>query len=297
MQDSCPSNTAKLIAQCILLAARDRNLQSLVAEGEPDALRRILTIDHDRDWLLTALKIAPARWFFLGVERLLLPGIITHYLARKRQIEIEVEQAIAHGCRRVVVIAAGYDTLAWRLHRKHPAVQFIELDHPATQQVKHEALGQASNFCFQPIDLVAELPSTALSKISSEAIHPTAVVVEGLTMYFQPNRVAELMRDLSSCAGPGGSVVFTFMERDKTGSIAFRRENPLVARWLKARSEPFLWGISRDELPTFLKTSGLEPDRLADHEVLRREQLQPRNIEQLPLAEGELICTASPLSQ
>jgi methyltransferase (TIGR00027 family) len=226
---------------------------------------------------------------------MLLSGIITHYLARKRQIEAQVEQAIANGCERVVVIAAGYDSLAWRLHLKYPDVDFVELDHPATQQIKRKELGNAPNFLLQPIDLVTELPSLALSKLASAQPHSTAFVVEGLTMYLPAERVAELLRDLSKLAGPKGSIVFTFLERDESGSIAFRGENPLVARWLRARSEPFLWGISRDELPAFLQSSQLQLLQLDDHQVLRRDQLVPRGIDQLPLAEGELIGTASPL--
>jgi methyltransferase (TIGR00027 family) len=285
-----------LIARSILLASKDQHRQTLVAKGEADLLHRILTSGQRPDRLVSALEWTPVRGCLLSLERILLPGIITHYLARKRQIESEVERAIAHGCRRVVVIAAGYDTLACRLYRRHPDVTFIELDHPATQQIKRREVADAPNLHFQPIDLVTELPSSALSKIPTKQDQPTTFVIEGLTMYLPAKRVAELLTDLSILTGTKGSIVFTFMEEDASGSIAFRGGSPLIARWLQARSEPFLWGISRDKLAEFLQSAGLGVVRLFNHESLRREQLQPRKINHLPIAEGELICIASPIS-
>ncbi len=296
MQNSRPSDTAKLIARSILLASQDRKLRALVADGEAEALRRILTTSNRKEWILPLLKLPPVRWLCLGLERALLPGIITHYLARKREIERSVEKAIAEGCSQVVVLGAGYDTLAWRLHEKNPAVRFIELDHPATQKMKRQSLGEAKNLYFRPVDLVAELPSSGLEEFQSED-RATIFVLEGLTMYFPPERVAELLQDISNSTANTKHIVFTLMERDKTGSIGFRGENPFIERWLKARKEPFLWGSSREELPEFLKACQIQIDTLVDHDQLRRYQLCPRALENLPLARGEIICNASPLSK
>jgi|GEM_PF-232323 len=296
MQATRPSDTATLIARCILLASQDRKLRTLVGDEEPAVLRRILARGEGRDWITPTLKYAPARWFLLLIERILLSGIIPHYLARKRQIEGSVEQAIANGGKRIVILGAGFDTLAWRLHQKYPQVHFIELDHPATQKVKRQALGEAPNLHYRPIDLSTELPSSVLTEFSSTTTEATTFVMEGLTMYLAPERVADLMKDLARTAGPTGSIVFTFMERDPQGSIGFRGENPLIARWLKIRKEPFLWGMARKELPNFLQENGIGHAELTDHDQLRHEQLLPRALANLPLARGELLCTATPLA-
>lgn len=54
--------------------------------------------------------------------------------ARTRFYDGVVDQALDAGVRQVVVIAAGYDSRAWRLAR--PGVRFFEVDHPATQTDK-----------------------------------------------------------------------------------------------------------------------------------------------------------------
>ncbi len=289
MQASRPSDTAKLIARSLLLAAEDHQLKSLVPDDSVPALQQILERKSGRDWILPFVKCSVGRKILLCGERVLLPGIVAHYLVRKLRIEKEVEEAIASGCERVVVVGAGFDTLAWRLHRKHPNVQFVELDHPATQQRKKDHLEFGANLKFQSLDLVKELPSPVLQ---GEDV-PTVFVIEGVTMYLTPVRVGALLQDVASVMGAGGRVVWTFMERDKKGSINFRGESSLISRWLHVRSEPFLWGITRDRLTGFLAACGLKQKELADHEILRRDYLRPRGVDNLPLAEGELISTAN----
>ncbi len=297
MQNSRPSDTARLVARSIILASLDDKLKVLVAAGEAEAIRDVLRKGYERDLLTPTLRFGLVRCLFQNFERMLLPGIIAHYLVRKRQIELAVETAIDKGCGRLVVVGAGYDTLAWRLHRLHPEVEFVELDHPATQRVKETALKTASNFTFRSIDLSFELPSTVLAEHGPASQKSAVFVIEGVTMYLPPEQVARLITDLSNMAGPSGRIIFTFMERDQDGTIAFRRANPLIDRWLKARSEPFLWGISRAGLIDFLNLSGADLIDLADHERLREQQLVPHGLERLPLAQGELICTATPLSR
>ncbi len=295
MQADRPSDTATLIARSLLLASMDPALGALVPREDPATLTRILEHRSGRDWILTLLGFAPARWAFHQVETFLLPGIITHYLTRKRQIEAEVSSMIAKGCERVVVLGAGYDTLCWRLHRKHPDVQFVEIDHPATQQPKREALEPAANLHFQPTDLSQQLPSSALDAINSSTVESTAIVIEGLTMYLEADQVTRLLHDVAGVAGPKGQIIFTFMETDGQGALGFRGGSPLITRWLKANREPFRWGSSRSELPAFLESSELSLVSLFDHESLRRSHLRTQALGSLTLAEGELIATATPL--
>ncbi|MFC7339004.1 SAM-dependent methyltransferase [Haloferula chungangensis] len=295
MHATQPSDTAILIARSLLLSSLEPELKRLVAEEETAAIKRLLALCDRHDRFARAMEIPALRQILRFAEACLLPGIIAHYLVRKRQIEDHVEEAIANGCQQVVILGAGFDTLAWRLHRKHPHTHFIELDHPATQQVKRDALGEAINFTLRPIDFLTVLPSSVLADVETWDGTSTAFVAEGLTMYLPSKRVEELVSDLAKSTGPNGSVVFTFMERRPDGSIQFQNQNPLVTYWLGERSEPFLWGISRIELPTFLRSHGLKMTGLHADSDFRNNQLSPRQLHHLPLAKGELLCVATPL--
>jgi len=292
MRDDRPSDTAMLVARSIVLAAQEDGLRKLVAEGEVKILRRIL--GEGGGWFGWALRRVLVRRLFFLVMNLMVPGIVAHYLVRKRRIEAAVRKALAAGASRVVVLGAGFDTLAWRLHEEFPGVEFIELDHPATQGVKRRALGEAKNFSYGQVDL-SESSLADSVKVADAA--STVFVAEGLTMYLGEERVAALMRDFASLAGPAGQVIFTFMEEDEAGSIGFRGQNPLVEAWLKRRSEPFVWGTRRDRLPSFLASCGLGNAEIVDHALLRDGILAPHGLGEISLARGECVCLCSPIAK
>ncbi len=296
MRNDSPSDTAMLVARSILLAAKDPRLRRLVAPREAELLGRILAAAGRKAWFEFALKHGWARRALFRLEHAMVPGIVAHYLARKRRIELVVREALASGIRQVVVAGAGFDTLAARLYEEFPGTLFFELDHPATQAVKRRALSPAPNLQFHPVDLATEALAPALNASPDfSSTRSSIFIAEGLTMYLRAARVGALLQSFAEQAGPAGRVIFTFMEQGDDGAICFRGENPIVSRWLQSRREPFLWGTPRKTLPAFLETHGLGGSVVMDDHDLRAEILAPRELGQIPLARGECLCLCSPL--
>ncbi|WP_052573757.1 class I SAM-dependent methyltransferase [Haloferula sp. BvORR071] len=296
MKTHSPSDTAILIGRSILLSARDASLAPLLSAGEEEATRRILGERASEGWFGFAEQQPWFRSCLMAAKHLLLGGIFAHYLARKRWIEGEVFRALEAGVRQVVIAGAGYDTLAWRLHRDWPEVQFFEVDHPATQAPKREALGESENLHFLPGDLSAlTLPEILVPDARYRRDESTLLIAEGLTMYLPEPRVRALLASAAMLAGTKGRVIFTFMEAGEDGSISFRGENPLVSLWLQLRREPFRWGCSRDELSSFLRSTGLRAESVANHRELRARILAPRRAPFVRLARGECLCLCEPL--
>ncbi len=285
------SSTARLIARSTLLAARDHARHRLVPAGTEAPLAAMLAADGASLWFKLALHHPGTGALLRRVERLVLPGIITHYLARKLWLERAATAALDAGCTQVVVLGAGFDSLAWRLHRTRPDVRFFELDHPATQAPKRRALRVSDNFTFLPADLAAVSPADVLHACPAfDPAQPTLFLAEGLLMYFPAARVAALLRDLAALTLRPATVLFSFMAAAPDGSITFRGEHPAVGWWLRRQREPFRWGIAGADLPDFLAGCGLRLAALADHEVLRDEILAPLGLAGLPLARGECLC-------
>lgn len=296
MRSDSPSDTATLIARSILLSARDPELAPLLSPGEEEVTRRMLGTRADGGWFAFAEQHPWARRSLMLAERFLLGGIFAHYLARKRWIEGEVRGAIANGIRQVVVLGAGYDSLAVRLHREFPQVVFYEIDHPATQRSKRESVAPATNLHFLAAELSSELPHEVASSCPDFSCgEPSVVIAEGLTMYFHGGRVKELLRSSAKLAGGEGRVIFSFMEAEENGSIAFRGGNPLIGWWLHLRREPFHWGCRRQDLPEFLRAAGLDIQTVANHRDLRAKVLAPRRAALVRLARGESLCLCHPL--
>lgn len=249
MKENRASETAQLIALATLMLAADPARRHLVAPGAEEYSNLFLQL-HPRSRRL-------ARWFqtSLGrrlwglVEGLAWPGITEHFWRRKNWIEARVRAALAEGWERVVVPGAGLDTLALRLAPEFPAVDFVELDHPATRRLKLKALASAQyqtppNLRF----LEADLTRAALPAELSADRKSSFVVAEGLLMYLPPATVREFLGSVADLARP--RLVFSFMRNDRVlGS--------LVQLKLKLRGEPFLWSAEPAELPAFLAECGL----------------------------------------
>jgi methyltransferase (TIGR00027 family) len=295
MRGDRPSATARLIARATLLAADDPSLQVLVPDRAPALLEQILTEDHTPPWFdfvrrhRWAARWA-ARWAW-RIESLILPGIVAHYLARKRWIEQQVLSALHAGCDQVVILGAGYDTLAARLHALWPATSFFELDHPATQAPKARALGAVTsasvqNLFFLPLDFGVELPLSLLSACPRfQPSRRTCFVAEGLLMYFPVQRVSKLLRNLTTVRS--SNLVFTFMEPGPDGRAAFRGRQGAVDSWLRLKRESFAWACSPADLRALFRACGWEIERLAGPDDLRREILTPVGRPHALLAAGE----------
>ena len=189
MRLDSPSDTSLLVARSILLASKDRDLARLVAPEEAAMLERILAGAGPAPWFDFVLGNGWARRVVFGVERAMVAGIIAHYLARKRWIEIQVREALVRGIPQVIVLGAGFDTLAARLAPEFPHAIFLELDHPATQAVKRKMPGFAPNLRFFPVDLtIQSLPADACPDFSKS--RPSVIIAEGLTMYLTYHRWA-----------------------------------------------------------------------------------------------------------
>jgi len=262
-----PSSTARLIAAATVFLARDRRYAHLVPKGAAEICARCLS-PH---WL-AATRL---RWLPRLAERATIPGLMLHFMLRKRWIEDAVRGALGRGCRQVVILGAGFDTLAARLAPQFPTVQFIEIDHPATQAPKRAAV-ERRNLEFAAADL-AHLPlAQALGASRYRPGEPSVFVLEGLLMYLTAEQVGALF------AAIGDEAVFTVMEPRRDGRLAFHNatwvERALLALW----KEPFRWAVPRERLPQFL--AGWQVREVADLALQHPE---------LELARGEILVHAT----
>jgi len=238
-------------------------------------------------------------WFrsvVAALERAVVPGIMLHYLLRKRWIEDRVRACLAEGVDQIVILGAGFDTLALRLHREFPHVRFIEVDHPATQQIKRRALESrfmpASNISYIAADLTQESwERTLLSRSDYRDQAHTLVIAEGVLMYLQPNDLDAIFRFLREHTDQRSRFLFTFMEPTDDGKISFHNATRLLDSWLRWRGEPFTWGMRREALSSYLHEAGFSLQQLATHETFRWQYCSPA-FSAIPLAEGEYICLA-----
>lgn len=167
--------------------------------------------------------------------------------ARTLFFDEAVRLALDAGIRRVLIVGAGYDSRAWRLHR--PGVEFIELDHPDTQADKRDR-APTGGPRYVSLDLATDpIPESLVDAASIIA------TVEGVSMYLNEDDVVKL---LGSLARPGNRLVANFGIGGGTGPRSRQATRNVVA----AGGEAFRFEPTRDEVVELLRRTGWEPEQV-----------------------------------
>ncbi|MGE3799783.1 MAG: class I SAM-dependent methyltransferase [Candidatus Kapaibacterium sp.] len=300
MRERSPSATAQVVARGVLLTAMNPAFKHLLPESVAPITATLLRECSRKGALSTRLMSNTLyRRLLYIAERCTIPGIALHYVLRKRSIEDALRIGIASGATQVVVIGAGFDTLALRLGNEFPHVRFIEIDHPATQEVKRKAVkGNSSiltppNFHFLSVDLTKRSLDIALNNCPD--FQPTAqtiFIAEGLTMYLTSDEVALLFKTLRANGSNGSRIIFTFMERDANGKVNFPSATSFVNLWLKLKGEPFQWGIKREDVEKWLDQFDIVLSEIVDRDRLLQRYLPNIAAQTTPPARGEFVCIA-----
>jgi len=235
MRSDGPSRTAQFIAISVVLAGSHPALRNVLppAAGTETA-RYLRAVDG---WTVTAMRLASL--FPPSLKTTLIgeipPQALAHPVLRKRWIEDHVRSLLGERSQ-VVVLGAGFDTLAPRLHEEYPNVHFWEVDHPATQRVKRRGVGASSNLTLLAADFAERSPMTVLTE--QDTFDPdanTVVTAEGLLMYLAADEVEALLQGIHDHTGPESHLVGTAVDPRYPGaSGSDPSANEVPGRWLKS---------------------------------------------------------------
>lgn len=272
MKDDLPSQTSLSVALAIVILGGDEYGRRFLPSGCLETTKALLKacrlpFGNFPFILCNQLVSKIARWGSALVvgELDFLPGV--GY--RKIWIERQTRLALAEGgttkpCRQVLVVAAGYDTLAYRLAKEFPLVTFVEVDHPATAGVKVagvDKLGRPSNLHSVAADLtVTSLSNTLKTCPFYDPTLPTVTIMEGLLFYLEEEVVREVFREVAKIVGPGSMTVIDFfgLRSSNKKHVDLGRFSFTIRTIVAFLGEPMLWGIQPESLPDFFANSSWE---------------------------------------
>jgi methyltransferase (TIGR00027 family) len=284
-----PSSTAMLVLNGVAFRATDSRYAHLVSE----------TARHHASALLRAAGRRPRhgrnlldRAIVHVMELFTVPGLSLHYVLRKRYIEEVLRSALANDFRQLVVIGAGLDTVALRLVAEFPALNAIEVDHPATQSLKRELLhtaGIAAPITFLPVDLSRTSLSASLATCAAfDRTVPTLFLAEAVFLYLTEDDVREALRSIRTAAAHS-RIVFTFFAPRSRDPINFQNARPFADWWLRWRGEPMRWAIDPSAMKQFLASEGFDLQGVAMDDTFQRRYVSAR----VAHARGEHIAVAN----
>jgi methyltransferase (TIGR00027 family) len=140
-------------------------------------------------------------------------GLVDHVCLRTAAIDAAVCDAVDRGCSQLVILGAGLDTRAWRMHEL-AAVDVFEVDHPSTQQSKaHSAArmpARARTVQLVAVDFERERVGARLDAEGHDASRPTVWIWEGVTPYLHHEAIRATLGDVATRSAPDSRLLMTY---------------------------------------------------------------------------------------
>jgi methyltransferase (TIGR00027 family) len=196
-------------------------------------------------------------------------GIYEYVIARTKYIDAVYKQALAEQFDQVLIFGAGFDTRALRFQDVMGNTRAFELDVPVTQQAKigqyqkrHLAIPQ--NLTFIAIDFDKEALSMKLDEAGFYKHRRSLFILEGLTMYLQPESVDATFQTIREYVGKGSLVVFDYVYASVLRNEGIYYGETGIAQTVSSAGEQWQFGIEKGEIEQFLARYAMQ---LIDHSV------------------------------
>jgi methyltransferase (TIGR00027 family) len=204
----------------------------------------------------------------------------SHVVLRSRFAEDRLAESMRRKVVQYVILGAGLDTFALRQPPWAKNLKIIEVDHPATQELKQSRLTAAglempANAGFATINFEQESLNEGLVRYGFLNDRPTFFSFLGVIMYLTEEAIDALFQSASAFA-KGSEIVLNYAPppRDPSGP-----PSPLAERAASV-GEPWLSYLDFETISRKLKNSGFsEVVRLSEAEAENRYFLnQPGNL-------------------
>lgn len=292
-----PSRTALTICLSQYILQSHAPFKELLTSDQVQVAHQVLR--HSYPVLLPILNLFRRFKFFIRLlgkiqSRKAVTGLSSYWMVRKKAIEDAVEEVLRKEKQiQVVALAAGFDTLTYRLAKKYPQVQFFETDHPATQNVKVKVYDELNFYVKNNILVACDYTKTNVESVLAQNSQfdrnkKTIFIAEGLMMYLPHSVYLKMLNSMKAFINENSYMVFSYLQnRPENGRPGFLNQSPRLDPWLEKNQEPFMWGQSPMQLEAEMLNNGFALVAHYNHKSLKEKYLKAHP--DLPFAEGENI--------
>lgn len=210
------------------------------------------------------------------------PGMYEYVIARTKYIDEAVKAALQDGAEQILILGAGFDSRGIRFHDMANNAKIFELDAPVTQNAKIERykkmrIGIPGNLVFIPIDFDKQSIPYKLSECGFERGKKCLIIMEGLTMYLQPESIDSLFKIVSDFTGKESKIVFDFIYSSVLDHKNLYRGEKKLVELVSKSDEGFCFGLEKENIPQFLSKYGFEISDISDSSALENKYFKDKN--------------------
>jgi methyltransferase (TIGR00027 family) len=203
------------------------------------------------------------------------PGVMGFLVTRSRYIDDYLSGGIRDGIEQLVILGSGFDSRPYRFEQLRGRVRVFEVDHPATQRIKKEKLVKIfgalpNHVTFVPVDFAEETLEKRLVESGYDKAAKTLFIMEGVTMYLNPEAMDSILSFVTGYSGSGSSLISDYMYKsvingtEKHGEVISMRRNRLYS------GEALMFGIEEGRIEDYLRERGFQQIHDVNHEELGR---------------------------
>lgn len=199
---------------------------------------------------------------------------------RARVADDLATEMAAQGLEQLVLLGAGFDSMALRIKDTLGGVTVIEVDHPATQAVKREVmarLGTPANLRFVPVDFEKDELITTLRAAGLDPGRRSLIVWMGVSYYLTPEAMARSLTEISAVGDAEMRLTFDYVRRDVIDGTSRNLAALAAARSVAFLGEPWLFGLGPEDVPHYLAGFGFTLIKDHEPEELRRKYCPERS--------------------
>ncbi|WP_370676282.1 class I SAM-dependent methyltransferase [Pleomorphomonas sp. PLEO] len=205
--------------------------------------------------------------------------------ARSRYADDALAEAVTRGCRQVVILGAGLDTLGLRNPYRAAGLRIFEVDHPATQADKHRRLLRFGPRLPAGLSLVPTIfgeddVASTLAAAGWRADEPTFFQMLGVVIYLPAETRQALFGFIAGL--PASEVVFDYSTPPEDQAPKGRAVTEALMAKAASTGEPWLGLATPNILVNELTALGL-----SDVEDLDLQELRERYLGEPPTGDGD----------
>ncbi len=248
-----PSESATLLAFCRALAAKDEREE---IKG-PDYLAELFLTEDAKK----ALKDSASRKW--TIQKLITSPKYGFSIARTAYFDSLFKKYLSENIPQIVILGAGYDTRAYRLHNLLGTSKIFEVDIQTTQKSKIEILEKnkikiSENIIYVSINFETESLEEALLNSGFVRGAKTLYVWEGVTYYLTEDAIEKTLKFINAYSSKASVVCFDY--------LAEKIESMNAA-------EPYQFTIGKEELRILLSEYGFEIIEHIDFKEMEKRYL------------------------